>query len=52
VLHYHVDWLKGQVDQWTGWTHKDHLYWTVFGTDQLIHQLTYLGFVAYLSGAL
>jgi hypothetical protein len=52
VLHYHVDWLKGWVDHVTGWTEKDHMYWVVFGTDQLIHQLTYLLIVAYLAGAL
>jgi hypothetical protein len=52
LLHYHVDWLKAQVDGWTGWTEKDQAYWAVFGTDQLIHQLTYLGMVAYLAGRL
>jgi len=52
VLHYHVDWLKGQVDVRYGWTEKDQMYWVVFGADQLVHQLTYLGIVAYLAGAL
>ncbi len=50
VLHYHVDWLKAQIDIRTGWTEKDQAYWAVFGTDQLIHQLTYIGIVAYLAG--
>lgn len=52
AVHYHVDWLKGQIDVWTGWTEKDQAYWVVFGADQLIHQLTYLLIVAYLAGAL
>ena len=52
VLHYHVDWLKGQTDVWTGWTEKDQAYWVIFGADQLVHQLTYLFIVAYLAGAL
>jgi hypothetical protein len=52
VVHYHVDWLKGRVDDATGWTEKDGAYWAVFGADQLIHQLTYLGMVAYFAGVL
>ena len=48
---YHVDWLKGNVDRWAGWTEKDAAYWTVLGADQLVHQLTYLAIIAYLSGA-
>jgi hypothetical protein len=52
VFHYHVDWLKGQTDVRWGLTEKDQAYWAVFGADQLIHQLTYLGIVAYLAGAL
>ncbi|HEY1709267.1 MAG TPA: DUF3307 domain-containing protein [Rhizomicrobium sp.] len=52
LLHYHVDWLKGQIDIWSGWTEKDHSYWIVFGADQLMHQITYVGVVALLSGAL
>jgi hypothetical protein len=52
IVHYHVDWLKGQIDLRTGWTEKDQAYWAVFGADQLIHQLTYLAIVAYLAGAL
>ena len=52
VFHYHVDWFKAYVDARAGWTQKDQAYWIVFGFDQLVHQLTYLGFVAYLVGAL
>ncbi|HEX3990736.1 MAG TPA: DUF3307 domain-containing protein [Acetobacteraceae bacterium] len=52
ILHYHVDWLKGQIDIWSGWTEKDHTYWVVFGADQLVHQITYVGVVAFLAGAL
>jgi|SRR5690349_8075949 hypothetical protein len=52
AVHYHVDWAKGQIDMRAGWTEKDQAYWMVFGADQLIHQLTYLGIVAYVAGAL
>jgi hypothetical protein len=52
IVHYHVDWTKGNADTWGGWTEKDQAYWVVFGADQLVHQLTYLAIVAYLAGAL
>jgi hypothetical protein len=52
VFHYHVDWLKAYVDTRAGWTQKDQAYWILFGFDQLIHQLTYLAFTAYLVGVL
>jgi len=52
VLHYHVDWTKAQIDERTGWTINDDAYWMLFGLDQLVHQLTYAGFIAFLSGVL
>jgi Protein of unknown function (DUF3307) len=45
VLHYHVDYTKARVDAAHGWTVADLQYWIVFGLDQFVHQLTYLGFV-------
>jgi hypothetical protein len=41
VIHYHVDWFKARFDR--GLTDRDHAYWVIFGLDQLVHQLTYLG---------
>jgi hypothetical protein len=52
VLHYHIDWTKAQIDERTGWTIADNAYWMLFGLDQFFHQLTYAGFIAYLSGVL
>ena len=49
VVHYHTDWLKEQINKRRGLTIDDHLYWIVFGTDQLIHQMTYVVFLAVLA---
>lgn len=43
VLHYHIDWLKAQIDRRFHPSHTSSFYWTIFGADQLAHQLTYLG---------
>jgi len=45
VVHYHTDWGRAQIDTRFGLTEKDHSYWVIFGADQLIHQLTYLGMI-------
>jgi hypothetical protein len=43
LLHYHIDWTKAQIDRRLQPSHTSGLYWTIFGADQLAHQLTYLG---------
>lgn len=43
VIHYHADWSKIAVDKRTQWGMDDQRYWIMFGVDQLIHQLTYIG---------
>jgi hypothetical protein len=48
IVHYHVDWLKEQINRRKGWTVKDHKFWSLLGTDQLVHGLTYLAIVAVL----
>ena len=45
LIHYHTDWAKAQVDRALRLNDTSRLYWTIFGSDQLIHQLTYLGMV-------
>ncbi len=49
VVHYHVDWAKARLDSSQGWTIEDARYWIAFGTDQFIHQMTYLAFVYVLA---
>ncbi len=48
LVHYHTDWLKEQINRRKGWTVKDHKFWSLLGTDQLIHGLTYLAIVGAL----
>ncbi|MGN6514292.1 MAG: DUF3307 domain-containing protein [Rhizomicrobium sp.] len=45
LIHYHTDWTKARVDQRLRLNDTSTLYWTIFGSDQLAHQLTYLGMV-------
>jgi hypothetical protein len=43
LVHYHTDWAKAQIDRALRLNDTNTLYWTIFGSDQMIHQLTYLG---------
>jgi hypothetical protein len=52
VLHNHIDWAKAQIDATFGPDPTKLRHWIVFGTDQLLHQLTYLGFVAWYAGVI
>ena len=49
LIHYHVDWLKLYIDKHFRLGINQSLYWAVFGADQLLHQLTYLGILAVLA---
>lgn len=42
IVHYHIDWLKNVIGNHYGWTTRDAAYWWAFGTDQFLHQITYL----------
>lgn len=43
VIHYHIDWLKMNINRWRGLTIKDWEFWMWLGADQLAHCLTYIG---------
>lgn len=47
LVHYHVDWLKAQINQQYDLTVQHKGFWMVLGCDQLLHQLTYVGLVMY-----
>jgi hypothetical protein len=51
IVHYHIDWLKEQVNHRNGWTVRDRGFWYALGTDQLVHGLTYLLIVGALIAA-
>jgi hypothetical protein len=48
IFHYHTDWAKVKLDSHLRLNDTNTLYWIIFGSDQLIHQLTYLGMIAAL----
>ena len=44
VIHYHVDWIKMNLNTKMGWSATTHEeFWWLLGLDQLIHGLTYVG---------
>ena len=45
TAHFHIDWIKGMYSDRTGDGPEKAAYWRAFGTDQLAHQLTYVGMV-------
>ena len=51
AIHYHVDWLKEQINRRRGLSHNSALFWAVFGADQFLHQMTYLAMLAALARA-
>ncbi len=42
LVHYHTDWFKARTDRTRADVGQDHVFWMLFGLDQLIHQLTYI----------
>ena len=43
IAHYHIDWAKDGLMHRFGWSAKDRGFWVAAGTDQALHQATYLG---------
>jgi hypothetical protein len=48
LVHYHIDWTKGQFTRRSGVTTHDSAYWWAIGADQLLHHLTYVVIAAVL----
>ncbi len=48
VIHYHIDWSKEQMVRRFQWR-EGSPFWQAIGFDQLLHNLTYLGIVVYLT---
>jgi hypothetical protein len=46
LIHYHIDWAKETISRtYQLKNHEDRRYWLLFGMDQLLHQMTYIGLV-------
>lgn len=48
IIHYHIDWAKMRLNKAMGWTPTNsEKFWVLMGFDQLLHNLTYVGFIVY-----
>lgn len=48
LIHYHVDWAKDNIVSKLGLGPDNRVFWYITGTDQGLHQLTYVAMTAYL----
>jgi uncharacterized protein DUF3307 len=48
LVHYHIDWLKEQINRRMGYTTAKSEFWWAIGADQLIHHLTYVAIAVVL----
>lgn len=52
LVHYHVDWVKMNVNKRFGWKADTHpQFWWSLGLDQLAHWLTYVVIIGWTIGA-
>jgi Protein of unknown function (DUF3307) len=49
VLHYHIDWLKEIMGERMKLRPDQKSFWVMFGIDQWLHQMTYVGIVLVLA---
>jgi hypothetical protein len=49
VLHYHIDWIKAAHARHRGLAPEDRSFWVILGTDQTLHQLTYIGMLWWIA---
>lgn len=42
LAHYHIDWLKMNINKWRNLSVDKNEFWLWLGADQLAHQLTYI----------
>jgi hypothetical protein len=52
LVHYHLDWAKGQLTKRSGATTHDAIYWWGIGLDQMLHHLTYLAIAAVVAATI
>lgn len=46
VVHYHIDWAKDMSTKRAGVNPTEKRFWDITGTDQALHQATYLAMAA------
>lgn len=42
MIHYHMDWIKTNINQAMNWTPVQNYYWWLTGLDQFVHYMTYV----------
>jgi hypothetical protein len=52
VVHYHIDWAKDGLNRRLGATPDRRAFWVLAGTDQGLHQLTYVGMAVWWAAAM
>lgn len=48
IIHYHIDYLKMNINIRTKWTPNTPQFWWLTGLDQFLHYLTYCGITWYI----
>lgn len=51
IVHYHIDWSKEAIAKRIKLTPTNVGFWRLHGTDQALHQATYLGMIGWLACA-
>jgi hypothetical protein len=50
LIHYHIDWVKMNLNAKMGWGPNTHeQFWWLLGMDQYLHALTYIGMIALIT---
>ena len=49
IIHYHIDWLKEVIGFRMKLLPEQRTFWWLFGIDQWLHQLTYIGIAVVLA---
>jgi hypothetical protein len=52
ALHYHIDWIKTNINRHFKWTAENDGFWWLLGADQLAHWLTYVIIIGWTIGAI
>jgi hypothetical protein len=52
VVHCHIDWAKDGLNRRIGATPDRRAFWVLAGTDQGLHQLTYVGMAVWWAAAM
>jgi hypothetical protein len=48
VVHYHIDFAKMNLNRLLGYDTGNVQFWRLIGFDQFLHQMTYIGLVAFV----